>query len=101
MKLWSIAALPFKVTSLHQEQNSHHLLTQQILLQHDSQVNRSAQTKQLIIVSISQWVKVLYEGEVFLGKVLNKQNNIVLVQGLSKPFAITEPQDLERENYVH
>ena len=64
-------------------------------------MNRSAQTKQLIIVSISQWVKVLYEGEVFLGKVLNKQNNIVLVQGLSKPFAITEPQDLERENYVH
>ena len=51
-------------------------------------------------MSISQWVKVLYEGEVFLGKVLNKQNNIVLVQGLSKPFAITEPQDLERENYV-
>ena len=64
-------------------------------------MNRSAQTKQLIIVSISQWVKVLYEGEVFLGKVLNKQNNIVLVQGLSKPFAIAEPQDLERENYVY
>ena len=51
-------------------------------------------------VLISQWVNVLYEGEMFLGKVLNKQNNTVLVCCLSKPFGITEPQDFERENDV-
>ena len=46
-------------------------------------------------VSISQWVTVLYEGEVFLDKVLNKQNDTVLVWCLSKPFGINEPQDFE------
>ena len=51
-------------------------------------------------VSISQWVKVLYEGEVFLGKLLNKENNTVLVRCLSKPSGITEQRDLERENDV-
>ena len=35
----------------------------------------------------------------FLGKVLNKQNN-ALVPCLSKPFGITKPQELERENDV-
>ena len=51
-------------------------------------------------VSISQWVKVLYEGQVFLGKVFNKQNNTALVCCFSKPFGITEPQDFEQENDV-
>ena len=51
-------------------------------------------------VSISQWVKGLYEGEVFLGKVLDNQNNAVLVRCLNRPFGITEPQDFKRENGV-
>ena len=110
MKLWSIAALPFKVTNLHQWQNSHHLLTQKILLLHDSQMNLSAVDDGLIeipydSVSISQWVKVLHEGKMFLGKALNKQNNAVLARCLSKPFGIIEPQDFDWEidvaNYIH
>ena len=48
-------------------------------------------------VSISQWVKVLHGGEMFLGKVLNKQNNAVLARCLSKPFGIAEPQDFDWE----
>ena len=55
MKLRSIAALPFKITNLNQWQKSHHFLGQQILLQHDSQVNLPAQY--------------------FLGKMLNQQIN--------------------------
>ena len=55
MKLWSIAAFPFKITNLNQWQKSHHLLSQQILLQHNNWVNLSAQY--------------------FLGKMLNKQIN--------------------------
>lgn len=48
-------------------------------------------------VSIGQWVKVLYEGEVFLGKVLKKENNEYFVQCLEKPYGIREPQTLEKE----
>lgn len=49
-------------------------------------------------VVIGQWVKVVYEEEVFVGKVLKKTGGETLVQCLEKPFGITEPQYLEREN---
>lgn len=48
-------------------------------------------------VSIGQWAKVIYEGEVFLGKVLKKENNEYFVQCLEKPYGIREPQTLEKE----
>ena len=47
-------------------------------------------------LSISQWVKVLYEG----GVLLKNQNNPALVWYLSKPFGITVPKNLERKNDV-
>ena len=49
-------------------------------------------------VTVGQWAKVLYEGEVFLGKVLQKENNEYFVQCLEKPYGIKEPQMLEKEH---
>lgn len=49
-------------------------------------------------VNIGQWVKVVYEEELFVGKVLKKAGGETLVQCLEKPFGIREPQCLEREN---
>ena len=43
------------------------------------------------------WVKVIYEGEWFLGKVLGKVEGKVQVRCLDKPFGIKEPQTFERE----
>ena len=48
--------------------------------------------------SVGDWVKVLYEGEVFIGKILQKTAGETMVQCLEKPFGIKkEPQNLERE----
>ena len=43
------------------------------------------------------WVKVMYEEEVFLGKAIKKQAGEVLVRSLEKPFAIGDASNLERE----
>ena len=31
------------------------------------------------VVSVNMWVKVIYEGEVFIGKIMEKQENTSLV----------------------
>ena len=49
-------------------------------------------------VNIGQWVQVVYEDELFVGKVLKKTAGATLVQCLKKPYGIREPQCLEREN---
>ena len=49
-------------------------------------------------ITVGQWVKVMYEEELFIGKVLKKTGGETLVQCLQKPFGIREPQCLEREN---
>ncbi|CAB4023918.1 PREDICTED: uncharacterized protein LOC106141545 [Paramuricea clavata] len=49
-------------------------------------------------INIGQWVKVIHEEELFVGKVLKKTGGETLVQCLQKPFGIREPQSLEREN---
>ena len=43
------------------------------------------------------WVKVKYEGEIFLGKVLSVVNNQTQVRCLKHLFGILEPQEFERE----
>lgn len=42
-------------------------------------------------------MKVIYEGEWFLGKVVKTMGNSYLVRCLEKPYGISEPQDLEPE----
>lgn len=49
-------------------------------------------------VKIDQWVKVVYEEEIFVGIVREKLNGEVKVQCLSHPFGIKLPQLLESEN---
>ena len=49
-------------------------------------------------ITIGMWVIVLYEGEKWLAKVMNKHENQVLVRCLEKPFGINQPQNLERED---
>ena len=49
-------------------------------------------------VKLNQWVQVVYEGEFFWGKVLEKSRCETLVQCLEKPYGIKEPQNLEREH---
>ncbi len=46
------------------------------------------------------WVKVKYEEEVFIGKVIQKQGNEVRVRCLEKPFGVDRgmPQDMEKES---
>ena len=48
-------------------------------------------------VELNQWVKVMYEDEVFIGKVIKKRERAVRVRCLTHPFGIAIPQDLERE----
>ena len=47
--------------------------------------------------TVGQWVKVLYEGEVFIHKILQKTAGETMVQCLEKPFGIKELQKLEKE----
>ena len=54
--------------------------------------------KMSIDVKIEQWVKVSYEGELFLGKVRSKSSTHCLVWCLNMPYGIDIPQELEREN---
>ena len=51
-------------------------------------------------VKVSMWVKVLYEGETFLGKVLCVENGDVQVRCLEKPFGVEvgAPQDMGVES---
>ena len=62
---------------------------------------RFALLKELSIKDVeeSTWVKVIYEEEVFIGKVLEKVNGEARVRCLEKPFGIDigSPQDMERE----
>ena len=48
-------------------------------------------------IHYGMWVKVKYEGEIFLGKVLSVVNNQTQVRCLKLPFGILEPQEFERE----
>lgn len=48
-------------------------------------------------VNAGMWVKVKYEDEVFLGKVLLIKNHQAQVRCLQKPFGVREPQEFERE----
>ncbi len=45
-------------------------------------------------------MKVLYEDEVFIGKVLQKAAGETMEQCLEKPYGIKEPQNLEREQHA-
>ena len=47
--------------------------------------------------TVGQWVKVLYEGEVFIHKILQKTAGETMAQCLEKPFGIEELQKLEKE----
>ena len=49
-------------------------------------------------VSQSQWLLVEYEKEFFLGIVLSVSTSRAHVCCLEKPYGISEPQDLEKEN---
>ena len=43
------------------------------------------------------WVKINFEEEWFLGKVMKKEGIRCMVRCLEKPFGIGEPQDMENE----
>ena len=45
-------------------------------------------------------MKVICEGEWFLGKVVKTVENSCHVRYLEKPYEISEPQDLEPERYT-
>ena len=68
---------------------------------HDTQSEKNSTNDLKILeyddVSIGQWVKVKYEGEIFLGKVLRKSCGEFLVQCLEKPSGVKDPQSLESE----
>ena len=44
---------------------------------------------------IGQWVRVKYEGEIFIGKVLGVEGGEAKVQCLELPFLLHEPSSLE------
>ena len=48
-------------------------------------------------IKVGHWVKVVYEGETFIGKVIEKKGGESRVQYLPKPFGIKEPQQMEKE----
>ena len=48
-------------------------------------------------IKVGQWVKVIYEEETFIGKVVEKKNGESRVQCLQKPFGIKMPQQMERD----
>ena len=48
-------------------------------------------------VKINDWVKVIYEGEIFLGKVQKIVKGQFEVRCLNLPFGIRKYQDLEKE----
>ena len=47
---------------------------------------------------VEQWVRVTYEGEIFIGKVLQVQGGEAKVQCLDLPFLLHEPSSLESED---
>ncbi|PIK41122.1 hypothetical protein BSL78_22032 [Apostichopus japonicus] len=51
-------------------------------------------------VKVSMWVKVKYEEEVFIGRVLQKVGDEVCVRCLEKPFGVDKgmPQEMEKES---
>ena len=49
-------------------------------------------------VSQGQWLLVEYEKKFFLGIVLSVAASSAHVRCLEKPYGISEPQDLEKEN---
>ena len=51
-------------------------------------------------VKIGMWVKVVYEGEKFLGKVTDVKNGYYAVRCLERPFCIGQPQQFEKESQV-
>ena len=51
-------------------------------------------------VKIPQWIKVNYEGEKFIGRVLEKVNGQFLVRCLEKPFGVYILQDMEKESHA-
>ena len=51
-------------------------------------------------VKVGMWVRVIFEDEWYLGKVMEKNGAICNVRCLEKPFGIKEPQDMEHEKYT-
>ena len=49
-------------------------------------------------VEAGHWVKVIYEEETVIGKVIEKKGGESKVQCLQKPFGIKEPQQMEKED---
>ena len=49
---------------------------------------------------IGQWVKVVYEKECFVGKVIKTMNNEACVQCLESPFGTKTAQNLEQKKYA-
>ena len=47
------------------------------------------------------WVVVRYEGEVFLGKVLQKRCGEYMVRCLSMPFGVNAPQQFEEDEGIY
>ena len=52
-------------------------------------------------VVLGQWVKVVYEEEIFIGKVLKIVQENCLVRCLKMPYGILVPQDFEREEATY
>lgn len=51
-------------------------------------------------VKSGMWVKVTYEEEWFLGKVVEKFDTRCSVRCLEKPFGVREPQNMEPEKHT-
>ena len=52
-------------------------------------------------VKEGDWVVVIYEGEKFIGKVVNAVNGQAVVQCLTKPLGINTPQDFEADTVYY
>ena len=52
-------------------------------------------------VLLGMWVVVKYEGEKFLGKVMDKKCGEYLVRCLNKPFGISTPQTYESDEGIY
>ena len=52
-------------------------------------------------VKEGDWVVAIYEGEKFIGKVVNVVNGQAAVQCLTKPLGINTPQDFEADTVYY
>ena len=66
----------------------------------ESQLNKQLKPMDISECKVGMWVKVVYEGEIFIGKVQGRQNLAVEVQCLEHPFGIRQHQNMEKDS-VH